>query len=65
VNKKIYVGIAIIIILLYAAIVLSQTSAFGLGAFFGDVFGYIFYVVIIAGIVAAVWLAIKRPQKAS
>ena len=63
-NKKIYLVIAILIILLYVAIILSQISTLGLGALFGEIFGYIFYVLIIAGIVAAIWLFIKRPQKA-
>ena len=58
VNKK-YLAIAILIILLYVAIILSQTSVLGLG----EIFGYIFYVLIIAGIGAAIWFLIKHPRK--
>jgi len=60
-NKKTYAVVAVIIIVLYLAIVLSQTSVLGLG----EVFGYAFYGVLIAGIIAAIWLLVKRPQKVS
>ena len=56
-NKK-YLTIAILITLLYAAIILNQISP-SLGM--GDIFGYIFYALIIAGIIAAIWFLIKRP----
>ena len=58
VNKK-YLAIAILIILLYVAIILNQTSILGLG----EIFGYFFYVLIIAGIGAAIWFLIKHPRK--
>jgi hypothetical protein len=58
-SKKIYLAIVILIILLYAAIILNQMSVLGLG----ELFGYIFYVMIIAGIIAAIWLLIKHPKK--
>jgi len=58
-NKKTMVALLILNILLYAAIIISQTGILGLG----EVFGYIFYVVLIAGIISAIWLLVKRPKK--
>ena len=57
--KKVYIIMAILIILLYAALILNQYNIVS----FGELFGYIFYVVIAAGIVAAIWLLIKPPKK--
>jgi hypothetical protein len=60
VSKKTYLAVVVIVsILLYAALVLDQMAVIGLG----ELFGYLFYAIIIAGIVAAIWLLIKRPQK--
>ena len=50
---------AILIVLLYATIVLNQTNVIGLGEFFG----YLFYVIVAIGIVAAIWLFIKPTKK--
>ena len=50
---------AILIILLYAAIVLYQTYTMEVG----ELFGYSFYVLIALAIVAAIWLLIKPPKK--
>ena len=58
-TKKIYLITAILIILLYAAIVLYQTYVMEVG----ELFGYIFYVLIAAGIVAGIWLLIKPTKK--
>ena len=59
-NKKTYLIIAILIILLYVAIVAYQTYPA-----VGELFGYAFYVVVIVAIVAAVWLLIKPPKKSN
>jgi len=58
-TKKIYLIIAILIILLYAALVLNQYSIVGLG----ELFGYLLYVIIAFGIIAAIWLLIKPARK--
>jgi hypothetical protein len=57
--KKTYLIIAILIILLYVAIVLDQTKVIGLG----ELFGYSLYVIIAVGIIAAIWFLIKPPKK--
>ena len=57
--KKFHLITAILIILLWAAIVLDQTKVIGLG----ELFGYLFYVIVAVGIVAAIWLLIKPTQK--
>jgi dipeptide/tripeptide permease len=57
--KKFYIITAILIILLYAAITLDQTKVIGLG----ELFGYLFYVIVAVGIIAAILLLIKPTQK--
>jgi len=59
VTKKVYLIIAALIILLYAAIVLKESKVIELG----ELFGYLYYVIIIFGIVAGIWLFIKPPKK--
>ncbi len=57
-NKKIYIVIAALIIVLYAALVVYQSNAS-----VGELFGYVFYVVVIGAIVAGIWILIKPPKK--
>jgi len=57
--KKVYPIMAILIILLYAAIILNQKNIIPLG----DAFGYLFYVIVAVGVGAAIWLLIKPPRK--
>jgi FtsH-binding integral membrane protein len=59
VTKKIYLIMAILTILLYTALVLYQTYVTEVG----ELFGYLFYVVIVSGIVAVIWLFIKPTKK--
>ncbi len=59
--KKAYLTIAILIIALYTAIVLNQYGIVALGEFFG----YMFYVIVAAGVIAAIWLLVKPPKKAN
>ena len=56
--KKIYLIMAILIVPLYVAIFLDQSKVIGLG----QLFGYLLYVVIVCGIVAAIW-SFVRPTK--
>ena len=58
-TKKIYLIMAILTILLYTALVLYQTYVTEVG----ELFGYLFYVVIVSGIVAVIWLFIKPTKK--
>lgn len=58
-QKKVYLIIAILTILLYIAIILQQFYVIEVG----ELFGYFFYGIIIAGVIAAVWLLLKRPKK--
>ena len=58
-SKKVYLIIAVLTILLYIAIILQQTYVMEVG----EVFGYVFYAVIIAGVIAVIWLLLKRPKK--
>jgi len=57
--KKTYLIMVILIFLLYATLVLNQYNVIG----FGEIFGYLIYAIIAAGIVAAIWLLIKPPKK--
>ncbi len=57
-NKKIYIVIVALIVILYAALVVYQTNAS-----VGELFGYAFYVVVIGAIVAGIWLLIKPSKK--
>lgn len=57
--KKVYPIMAILIILLYAAIILYQKNIVPLG----DILGYLFYVIVAVGVGAAIWLFIKPPRK--
>jgi hypothetical protein len=57
--RKIYPIIAILIIVLYAAIILNQENIVPLG----EAFGYLFYVIVAIGVGAAIWLLIKPPKK--
>lgn len=50
---------AILIILLYAAIILDQSNIIALG----QLFGYTLYAIIIIGIVAGIWIFIKPTKK--
>ncbi len=59
-TKKTYIIIAIVTILLYIAAALYSQQVYMME--FGEFFGYMFYVIIIAGVIAAVWLLIKRPK---
>ena len=58
-TKKIYLIMAILTILLYTTLVLYQTYVTEVG----ELFGYLFYVVIVSGIVAVIWLFIKPTKK--
>ena len=57
--RKIYPVMAILIILLYAAIILNQRNIVPLGEFFG----YLFYVIVAVGVGAAIWFLVKPPKK--
>ena len=57
-SKKVYIIILALTILLYTLIVLQPYVME-----IGEVFGYIFWVVIFAGVIAAIWLLLKSPQK--
>ena len=58
-SKKVYLTIAILTILLYILIALQQIYVMEIG----EIFGYLFWVVIAAGIIGAIWLLLKRPKK--
>lgn len=58
--KKSYIIIAIVTILLYIVAALYSQQVYMME--FGEFFGYMFYVIIIVGVIAAVWLLIKRPK---
>ena len=60
-SKKANLIIAILTILLYVLIILYQMYVMEIG----EVFGYIFWAIIIVGVIAAVWLILKRPKKES
>ena len=60
-SKKVYVTIAILTILLYVLIALQQIYVMEIG----EIFGYIFWGVLAAGIIGAIWLLLKRPKKES
>ena len=57
-SKKVYIIILALTILLYTLIVLQSYVTE-----IGEVFGYIFWVVIFAGVIAAIWLLVKSPKK--
>lgn len=57
-SKKVYLIILAVTILLYALIVVQQMYVIEIGEFFG----YIFWAVIVAGVVATVWLLLS-PKK--
>jgi hypothetical protein len=58
-SKKVYIIILALTILLYTLIVLQQTYLMEIG----EVFGYVFWAVIFAGVIAAIWLLVKSPKK--
>ena len=58
-SKKVYLTIAILTILLYILIALQQIYVMEIG----EIFGYLFWAVIVAGIIGAIWLLLKRPKK--
>jgi hypothetical protein len=58
-SKKAYLIIAVLTILLYIMIILQQIYVMEIG----EVFGYIFWAIIIVGIIAVIWLLLKRPKK--
>jgi hypothetical protein len=58
-SKKVYLTIAILTILLYILIALQQIYVMEIG----EIFGYLFWAVIAAGIIGAIWLLLKRPKK--
>jgi membrane protein DedA with SNARE-associated domain len=60
-SKKVYLTIAILTILLYILIALQQIYVMEIG----EIFGYLFWAVIAAGIIGAIWLLLKRPKKES
>ena len=60
-SKKVYVTIVILTILLYVLIALQQIYVMEIG----EIFGYIFWAVLTAGIIGAIWLLLKRPKKES
>jgi hypothetical protein len=57
-SKKVYIIILALTILLYTLLVLQPYVME-----IGEVFGYIFWVVIFAGVIAAIWLLLKSPKK--
>jgi hypothetical protein len=57
--KKAYLVMAILIILLYVAIVLDQTKVIGLG----ELFGYALYAIIAVGLISAILFFIKPIKK--
>lgn len=59
-SKKIYWAIIILIILLYAVLILSSPQMAILG---GELLGYISIAMIIAGIIAVIWLLVKPRKK--
>lgn len=59
-NKKAYLIVGLLVILLWAILIIYNVYLPGIG----EIFGYLFYVVIILGILAGVWLFIKPPKKA-
>jgi hypothetical protein len=58
-SKKVYIIILALTILLYTLIVLQQTYLMEIG----EVFGYVFWAVIFAGVIAAIWLLVKSLKK--
>lgn len=51
-DKKTFLTIIVVLaVVLYALLIVYKTALFDLG----DVFGYIYYVVIAVGVIAAVW----------
>ena len=57
--RKAYLVMGVLIILLYVAVILNQTNIIALN----DFFGYLLYVIMAVGIVAAIWFLIKPPKK--
>lgn len=57
-SKKIYLVIGVLTILLYILLALYMQVME-----IGEVFGYIFWAIIVAGIISAIWLLIKSPKK--
>jgi len=57
--RKAYLIMGVLIILLYVAVILNQTNIIALN----DFFGYLLYVIMAVGIVAAIWFLIKPPKK--
>ena len=59
--KKSFIIILVITIILYIALALYSREIYFME--FGEFFGYLFYAVIIAGIITLLWLLLKRPKK--
>lgn len=57
--KKAFVIVGILIILLWAMLVLTQYNIVG----FGDIFGYLFYVIIAVGVIGVIWFLVKPAKK--
>lgn len=57
--KKAFIIVGILIILLWAMLVLTQYNIVG----FGDVFGYLFYVIIAVGVIGVIWFLAKPAKK--
>jgi hypothetical protein len=66
--KKAFIIVGILIVLLWALLVLAQYANISVnigGAVYtlGDVFGYLFYVIIAIGVIGVIWLLAKPAKK--
>ena len=58
-KKTVFAIIVVITIVLYALLIVNQTGLLNVG----DVFGYIYYVLIAVAVVAAIWLLVGKRGK--
>jgi protein-S-isoprenylcysteine O-methyltransferase Ste14 len=58
-KKTVFAIIVVITIVLYALLIVNQTGLLNVG----DVFGYIYYVLIAVAVIAAIWLLVGKRGK--
>ena len=60
-KKTVLAIIVVITVVLYALLIVNQTSILNVG----DVFGYIYYALIAVAVIATVWLLVGKSGKSS